>query len=65
MSAAFEAGGDPDDAGMVIDALVAGEGVGAVEMVPGESFPGDNVFVGDAFAAVSVGAEADCAGAGD
>ena len=63
--AAFKAGGDTDDAGRVIDPLVAGEGVDAVETVPAESFPDDNVLVGDAFAGVSVGAEADCVGWGD
>jgi hypothetical protein len=58
VSAAFKGGGDADDAGWAMDALV----VGAVEMVPEESFPGDNVFAGDAFAVVSVGAETGCAG---
>lgn len=59
VGAAFKGGGDADDAGWVMDALV----VGAVEMVPEESFPGDNVFAGDAFAVV--GAETGCGGAGD
>ena len=50
---AFEGGGGT---GRVIEALVAGEGVDAVEIVPGENFPDDNVFAGDAFATVRVGA---------
>jgi hypothetical protein len=51
--------------GSVIVVLVAREVVDAVVMVPGESFPDDNVFAGEVFAGVSVGAETDCAGAGD
>jgi hypothetical protein len=51
--------------GRVIVVLVAREVVDVVVMVPGESFPEESVFAGDVFAGVSVGAEADCAGAGD
>jgi len=61
VGAAFEGGGGT---GRVIEALVAGEGVEAAEIVPGENFPDDNVFAGAAFATVRVGAEA-VTGAGD
>lgn len=61
--AAFKAGDDADDAGGVMGALDAGEGVDAVGIVPGESFPDDNVFAGDAFATVGLRAGADGAGA--
>jgi hypothetical protein len=64
VSAAFKAGGDTDDAGRVIDPLVAGEGVDAVEMVPAESFPDDNAVAGDALAEARVGAEPGDAGTG-
>ena len=61
VGAAFEGGGGT---GNVIEALVAGDGADAVEIVPGENFPDDNVFAGDAFATVRVGAEAET-GVGD
>lgn len=58
---AFEEGGGT---GRVIEALVAGDGPDAAEIVPGENFPDDNVLAGDAFATVRVGAGA-VTGAGD
>jgi hypothetical protein len=58
---AFKAGGDADDGGGVMGALLVGDAVDADEIVPGESFPGD--FVLEAFATVRVGAGADEAGA--
>ena len=58
--AAFKAGEDADG---IVGVLIVGEAGDAAEIVPGESFPDDNVFAGDAFAAVRVRAGADGAGA--
>lgn len=60
---AFKTGGDADDTGRVMEELAVGEGVDAAEIVPDASFPGDNVFAGDAFATVRVRAGTDGAGA--
>ena len=65
MGAALTAGGERDDAGRVITALVEGEGADALEIVPEESFPDDDVLAGGAFAGASVGGGADCGGARD